>query len=181
MADRHFQTQQEQTVRCADIVTDGTDTLLYIFNSERSFVVIAGDHRVVPVLACSDHQLYNREDISAPAQMWIDSYAAQIRDLKKHVSRNSQAHPAWTQWLSRGMRDDAVVKPMMMSHWGQETFYNYYCPRDYAGDNGNSELKELGSEEQASGKVRGINYIDYSIGMLITDIFGSNALLRCER
>ncbi|MBR4135772.1 MAG: C10 family peptidase [Bacteroidales bacterium] len=135
MADRHFQTQQEQTVRCADIVTDGTDTLLYIFNSERSFVVIAGDHRVVPVLACSDHQLYNREDISAPAQMWIDSYAAQIRELKKHVSRNSQAHPAWTQWLSRGMRDDAVVKPMMMSHWGQETFYNYYCPRDYAGDN----------------------------------------------
>ena len=135
MADRHFQSRQESTVRCADIQAAHGDTLLYIFNSERSFVVISGDERTVPVLAYSDHQLYNRGDLAAPAQMWLDSYAAQVEALRKSAARSGQAHPAWAQWLSRGMRDNVAVKPMMMSHWGQGTFYNYYCPYDYAGEN----------------------------------------------
>ncbi|MBO7492353.1 MAG: C10 family peptidase [Bacteroidales bacterium] len=135
MADRHFQSRQESTVRCADIQAANGDTLLYIFNSERSFVVISGDERTVPVLAYSDHQLYNRGDLAAPAQMWLDSYAAQVEALRKSAARSGQAHPAWAQWLSRGVRDNAAVKPMMMSHWGQGTFYNYYCPYDYAGEN----------------------------------------------
>jgi len=135
MASQFAQNQGQRGVRSADIIADDSDTLLYIFNAESSFIVISGDKRTVPVLAYTDHQLYNRGELAAPAQMWLDSYIQQLRELKNSAARDGQEHPAWSLWLSRGPRDGQEVEPMMMSHWGQQDYYNYYCPRDYAGDN----------------------------------------------
>lgn len=137
---RHFFSAQNRTFKSFEkVITNGQDTLLYIFNAENSYVVIGADKRVPPVLAFSDHQLYNDEDVIAPVTMWLNIYQRQISELKRDRTNNQPVHPLWNALQSRsgngGFRDEEAVEPLMKSHWGQGTFYNYYCPRDMAGEN----------------------------------------------
>lgn len=120
-----------------DVIASGTDTLLYVFNSESSYVVISGDKRVPPVLAFSDHQLYNSEDLIPPARMWLDNYARQLSALKQQPMVKNAVNPAWRMLSCEKtpFKDGPSVAPLMKSHWGQGTFYNYYCPKDFAGEN----------------------------------------------
>jgi len=133
-AQQFLNKQQKHLDRCARVICEGNDTLLYIFNAENGFVMIAGDKRVSPVLAFSDHQRYNDEDVIPPVQMWMDQYRRQIAAIKAYdVPENA----AWERLKGRGevFRDGSSVSPLMKSHWGQGAFYNYYCPRDYMGEN----------------------------------------------
>lgn len=137
-AAQSFLNQQHRSVTsCARVFTSEADTLLYIFNSDHSFVVVSGDKRVPPILAFSDHQLYNDADIAAPAKMWIDNYMQEISELKASGYRGVE-HGSWQSLLEQrdAVQDTLVVAPLMQSHWGQGTNYNYYCPRDYSGENG---------------------------------------------
>ena len=136
-ADRFLQSNQKSGCQLARVVTDGTDTLLYVFNSENSYVVVGGDKRVPPVLAFSDHQLFNDEDVIPPVQMWLDNYAQQLSALKQQPAGPKAMNPAWQTLLlgKSPFKDGTSVSPLMKSHWGQGTFYNYYCPRDLAGEN----------------------------------------------
>ena len=132
-----LQSNQKSGCQLAHVVTEGIDTLLYVFNSESSYVVISGDKRVPPVLAFSEHQLYNDADVIPPVQMWLDNYAQQLLALKQQSAAPEAENSAW-QNLSHSaktFRDGPSVSPLMKSHWGQGTFYNYYCPRDYSGEN----------------------------------------------
>ena len=134
---RAFFSSHNKTFKsCVKTITDGQDTLLYIFNAENSFVVVSADKRVPPVVAFSDHQLYNDEDVIAPVTMWLNIYQRQIAQLKKE-NISQPINPLWNNLLTRsnGFRDAETVEPLMKSHWGQGTFYNYYCPRDMAGEN----------------------------------------------
>ncbi len=130
-----FSSHNKTFKSCVKTITDGQDTLLYIFNAENSFVVVGADKRVPPVLAFSDHQLYNDEDVIAPVTMWLNIYQRQIAQLKKE-NICQPVNPLWNN-LHRSIcfRDAETVEPLMKSHWGQGTFYNYYCPRDMAGEN----------------------------------------------
>ena len=131
-----LQSNQKSGCRLAHVITEGDDTLMYVFNAENSYVVISGDKRVPPVLAFSDHQLYNTEDVIPPVKMWLDNYQQQLRQLKQQPATQG-VHLVW-QHLSDGkaaFRGTSEVLPMMKSHWGQGTFYSYYCPRDYSGEN----------------------------------------------
>ena len=135
-ATRFFQSHQKNLQRCAAVIADGSDTLLYIFNAENACVVISGDKRVPPVLAFSDHQLYNAEDVIPPVKMWLDNYQQQLRQLKSQ-SVTQGLHAGWRH-LAEGrsaFKGTSEVLPLMKSHWGQGTFYSYYCPRDFQGEN----------------------------------------------
>lgn len=133
-AQQFLNKQQKHLDRCARVVCEGNDTLLYIFNADNGFVMIAGDKRMPPVLAFSDRQRYNDEDVIPPVQMWMDQYCRQMAAVK---SVDAPENSAWRQLQSRGevYRDGSSVSPLMKSHWGQGTFYNYYCPRDFEGEN----------------------------------------------
>ena len=127
---------QKSGCQLARVVTEGTDTLLYVFNSENSYVVIGGDKRVPPVLAFSDHQLYNDADVILPVKMWLDNYQQQLRQLKQQPVTQDM-HAGWrhlTEDMS-SFKGTSEVLPLMKSHWGQGTYYSYYCPRDYDGEN----------------------------------------------
>lgn len=135
MADVFFQSQNRVLKECAAVVSVADDTLLYVFNAENSFVVVAADKSVPPILAFSDHNLYNPKDIVAPAQMWIDHYSNQILNIKKGNALGVGT-TTWTKLYHHGVfRNAEEVDPLVKSHWGQGTFYNYYCPRDVTGTN----------------------------------------------
>ena len=138
VADRFFETQGKTFVHCAKVIKEGQNPLLYIFNAENGFVVIAGDKSATPVLTFSDHQLYNDSDVIPPFEMWINHYADQIRQIKKQHIVQEQFVSQWEKILSYApvFRTGDEVEPLMLSRWDQGEYYNYYCPRDAAGDNG---------------------------------------------
>ena len=139
VANRFFESQGKTFVRCAKVVQNGQEApLLYFFNAENGFVVISGDKSAPPVLSFSDHQLYNDSDVVPPFEMWINHYADQIREIKKQHIIQTQYVSQWENILSGApaFRSGDEVEPLMLSKWDQGEYYNYYCPRDAAGDNG---------------------------------------------
>ena len=139
VASDFFHAKGKTMVRCVKTMKDAqANPLFYIFNAENGFVVISADQRTVPVLAFSDRQLYNDEDVIPPVQMWLDYYAEQIAALQNIPATEQDVHPNWKKFAQRAplYRTTDEVLPLMKSHWGQGTFYNYYCPRDFSGDNG---------------------------------------------
>lgn len=133
-----FQLQGTTLTRSAETVSRNGDIDLYIFNSPNGYVVVSGDKRTPPILAFSDQQPYDAGTVAPPAQMWFDSYAAQIAEMKLSTPVAADVHPAWDKLLnSRApMRDGVVIAPLVQSHWNQGEPYNYYCPQDFAGPNG---------------------------------------------
>lgn len=139
LASDFFHANGKTMSRCAKTVTDDQrNPLFYVFNAESGFVVVSADNRVAPVLAFSDHQLYNDEDVIPPVKMWLDYYAMQIASLQNVPTSAQDVHPDWQKAQTRQplFRTADEVSPLMKSHWGQGTFYNYYCPRDFDGENG---------------------------------------------
>jgi hypothetical protein len=137
VASRFFEAQGKTFERCAKVIEDGQDPLLYIFNAENGFVVISGDKSATPVLSFSDHQLYSESDVVPPFEMWINHYADQIQQIKKQHIVQSQFVSQWEAILSGApFRSGDEVEPLMLSRWDQGEYYNYYCPRDASGDNG---------------------------------------------
>lgn len=134
VAEQFLAKQQKSVRQCAHVVCKNADTLLYVYNADNAFVMIAGDKHMPPVLAFSDRQLYNDADVIPPVKMWMEQYCRQMEALK---TLDVPEDPAWQKLENRGMlfREGASVAPLMKSHWGQGTFYNYYCPRDYEGEN----------------------------------------------
>lgn len=133
-----FQLQGTTLTRSATTVSRNGDVALYVFNSPNGYVVVSGDKRTPPILAFSDQGTYDGSTVVPPAQMWLDSYAAQIAEMKLSTPVAADVHPAWEKLLnSRApMRDGVVIEPLLQSRWGQEEPYNYYCPQDFAGPNG---------------------------------------------
>ncbi len=138
VAQRFLESQGKTLVRCAKVVDNGQDELLYIFNAENAFAVVSGDRSAQPVLAYIDHQLYNDGDAVAPFQMWIDHYANQIAQIKREHIVQPQPAALWEAILSGApaFRTGDSIAPLMLSRWDQGEYYNYYCPRDPAGQNG---------------------------------------------
>ncbi len=138
-ANRFFEAQGKTLVRCTKVVQNGQeDPLLYFFNAENGFVVISGDKSAPPILSFSDHQLYNDSDVVPPFEMWINHYADQIRIIKKQQIVQPKFVCQWNDILSGApvFRAGDEVEPLMLSKWDQGEYYNYYCPRDAAGENG---------------------------------------------
>ena len=137
-ANRFFETQGKTFERCVKVVEAQGESLLYIFNAENGFVVVAGDKSAPPVLTFSDHQLYSESDVVPPFEMWINHYADQILQIKKQHIVQEQFVRQWEAILSGKpvFRSGDEVEPLMLSRWDQGEYYNYYCPRDLAGDNG---------------------------------------------
>lgn len=134
---RHFfQMQDRAFAQLADVKTDGQDTLMYIFNADNGYVVISGDRRTVPILAYSHHQTYRETDVIPPVKMWLDHYQSQLRDMKACSSTATPYSAVWGR-LRAGerSRSERNVEPLIRSHWGQGKFYNYYCPKDFSGEN----------------------------------------------
>jgi len=138
VAQRFLESQGKTLVRCAKTVGDANDPLLYIFNAENGFVVVAGDKSVQPILTFSDHQLYNDSDVVPPFEMWINHYASQIEQIKRQHITQDQYVTKWQEILAGApaFRSGDEVEPLMLSKWDQGEYYNYYCPRDLDGQNG---------------------------------------------
>ena len=113
------------------------DTLYFVFTAaDGSSAVVSGDRRTQPLLAFTDGQPLTGPDVAPPAQMWLNHYADQLAELRQMAFRSDEEHPAWTHFRDEELRSEDAIAPFLRSNWGQGKQYNYYCPKDIAGEGG---------------------------------------------
>lgn len=96
---------------------------LYLFTpaAGKGFVLMAADDVAAPVLAYSDTETLNPDELPANARAWIENYSAQIA---------AAAAAGGRVLMAAAPADRVDVAPIMTSTWNQDAPYNNMCPMD---------------------------------------------------
>ena len=117
------------TVKWVHEVKNSSDvslTAFYVVNTDKGYVVVAGDDRGREILAYGDGSLTDMNDIPDNMQFFLDMYKAELEYL--------QAHPGMVVPKYSATRGNISVQPMLTTLWQQGTTdgrspYNRLCPQ----------------------------------------------------
>lgn len=115
---------------------------MHIFSGEKSFIIIAGDDRVFPIIGYSKESSFPAKGEVENLDWWIDNSAKAITAetrLKSTVDQKTK--DAWTFYLSDAKSGSVISKvknvlPFLNTTWNQDAGYNYYCPVHQMGPDG---------------------------------------------
>ena len=94
----------------------------YVINTDRGFVVVAGDDRAQEILAYGDRALDNMENLPENMRFWLGYYKMQMELLQSRPGRVVEKKTA--------LRATAVVEPLLAATWDQGFPYYSQCPMD---------------------------------------------------
>ena len=105
---------------------------LYIFSTESSFVVMAADDCVKPILGYSLSDRFDVDDMPENMKWWIQQYSDEIQwGIENNIQPDKSTTTEW-QDLKEGKASKdgptAVVGPLLSTKWDQGSPYNMYCP-----------------------------------------------------
>ncbi len=104
--------------------SNASQAAYYIVNTDKGYVIVAGDDRAREILAYGDGQLDNLNDLPEAMQMFLDMYQKQMEYL--------QAHPGLM--VQKGINRGGVsVGPLLTTAWNQGKPYNMKTPRKGSG------------------------------------------------
>lgn len=93
----------------------------YIFNTDNSFVIVAGDDRAQEILAHGDRPL-DMNHMPANMKYWLSTYKRQIEFLQAHPGLVVEKPKASTSMRAH------TIAPLLTAEWDQlEPYYNH-CP-----------------------------------------------------
>ncbi len=109
-------------------LTDDTFSAFYVFSNPEGegFVLIAKDDRVSPVIAYSNTNPWNTQDMPDQLREWLEGYCTQMEGLSD--TQSPEIAEEWQSLLSGSYRMDAPSTPLIETHWGQAPYYNALCP-----------------------------------------------------
>jgi hypothetical protein len=97
----------------------------YIVNTDKGYVIVAGDDRAREILAYGNGTLTDLNDLPDAMQLYLNKFQKQIEYLQAHPGLKVQ------KAVNRG---GVSVQPLLKTAWSQGKPYNMYCPkvgRDY--------------------------------------------------
>ena len=105
---------------------------VYVFTTENSFVLMAADDRVQPILGYSLTGRFDIENMPANKRAWIQGYSDGIGyAIENQVRVSSEVTRQW-QDLAEGNpvagRAITVVAPLIQTQWNQDSPFNMLCP-----------------------------------------------------
>ena len=117
-------------------LTDVTSTTgfsnVYVFTTENSFVLMAADDRVQPILGYSLTGRFDTENMPDNKRAWIEGYSAEIQYAIAHQTRaTSEVAQQWRDLMEgnpNAGKSTTTVAPLMQTHWSQDSPYNMLCP-----------------------------------------------------
>lgn len=109
----------------------------YVFNfsDEDGYIIVSADDAVVPVLAYSTQQDYQKENQPDAFVKWMDKYSREIKEIiTKQMPASRDIEQKWNRLLS-GLpintdRNAEAVNPLLASTWDQMANYHELCPYD---------------------------------------------------
>ena len=108
-----------QLAQRAPSVNAGATAPFYVFNAsetDKGFVIVAGDDRVPQVLGYSDEGTFDYNDMPEALQEWLDGYAAQIAALDMGAT------------MATHLTSSAPIAPMVKAEWSQNSPYYVLLP-----------------------------------------------------
>lgn len=94
----------------------------YVFNAHGSFVIVSGDDRARPVLACGDGEVTDLQRLPANMRFWLSFYQRQLQYLQEHPDLDAAS-------ISRRSPSRAAsVNPLVTAQWSQNAPYWNECP-----------------------------------------------------
>lgn len=116
-----------------------SQTLYYVYNIGKGFVIVSGDDAANPVLAYSNEGNFNPTKISASVSYWLSGYQKQIQYIiDNNIPPTSAITAKWDALINNSQQPSALattsVSPMMATTWNQSPYYNYACPYDNVKD-----------------------------------------------
>ena len=92
----------------------------YIVNTDKGYVIVAGDDRARDILAYGEGTLNSVNDLPEAMQLYLDKFQKQMEYLQAHPGLKVQ------KAIYRG---GVSVEPLLRTAWAQGKPYNMYCPR----------------------------------------------------
>ncbi len=129
-----YQTDGTNDNVACDLIYTGHSTtrsgqsLYYIFNYEKGFVIVPGNDLVPPVLAYSANNKFVADNPACTVRSILDYYSHQMASM---VNLTGDAHPQWEDLSSilstttDGTADELLYTTAL---WYQYAPYNKYCP-----------------------------------------------------
>lgn len=116
----------------ADVSATAGFDHLYVFTTDKSFVLMAADSRVQPVLGYSLNGPFETEDMPDNKRAWIQEYSDGIQYAIEHQTRASaETSRQWRALLDGDPdagRATTAVGPLITTQWNQGSPYNLLCP-----------------------------------------------------
>ena len=121
-----------RTTGLRDVTATTGFSNVYVFTTEDSFVLMAADDRVQPILGYSLTSRFELENMPANKRAWIQAYCEEIQYAIKHQTKASAEVVQQWRDLSEGIlnlsREVTVVAPLIQTRWNQNSPYNLLCP-----------------------------------------------------
>ena len=105
---------------------------VYVFSTEKSFVLVAADDCVQPILGYSLTGRFDFENMPDNKRAWIQGYSDEIRyAVDNQLRASSEVAQQW-QDLTEGNpntgKATTAVAPLLQTQWNQSSPYNMLCP-----------------------------------------------------
>ena len=139
IAANHRQQMQpgtSSTLASAYTQTHEGKAVYYILNyKEGGFVIVSADKKAKPIIGYSFRNRFETPSANPALNAWMKRYETEIY----LAEQSEQAAPSSTLQMWKRLADNqpAVqqkagtgMEPLLTSHWGQSTYYNWLCPLD---------------------------------------------------
>ncbi len=115
------------------VEADGTvDFYVFGFAPARGFVIVTANNNLTPVIGYSVESNFNTQFDKTGLNEWMNHAASHIHAaIQNNAPANAQINSEWNayaQEININQAKSQVVTPLLSTMWGQDTFYNQYCP-----------------------------------------------------
>jgi len=121
-----------KTTQLSDLSKEVGFQNLYIFTTEQSFVVMAADDCVQPILGYSLTGKFVAEDMPENVSGWLQGYNDEIQyAIDQKAKPSAEVAQQWKDLVagkSEVAQAEAVVNPLIQTSWGQDSPFNLFCP-----------------------------------------------------
>lgn len=150
------------------------DALFYVFNADNSFVIVSGDDATEPILAYSNDNLFDAQNINPALKYWLNGYELQIIQIRdKELSANEEISEKWNNLLQgKSIRAGGGKGPLVSAKWDQSQYYNAQCPVVNNAPEGYGGRVPVGCVAVAMGQV--MNYWKYPLRGTSSHSYKSN-------
>lgn len=126
------QVYPENKFKSNSISSDNQSNDFYIYNINKSFVIVSADDKATPILAYSTESNFNFDKMPTQLKWWFDEIKSSILKIKS--DNNLLVNSEWDKILnkdkSNSIEEVNSVTPLLQTKWNQAPFYNDKCPLD---------------------------------------------------
>ena len=131
MAAYFLNVASDRSSELRDISAEAGFTNVYVFTTESSFVLMAADDCVQPILGYSLNGPFDIENMPDNKRTWIEGYSNEIQYAIAHQTRATLEVTQQWRDLAEGNFNQGravVVTPLLQTKWNQGSPYNLLCP-----------------------------------------------------